>query len=284
VTDTDLASKARPNGNDIVFTDYFGQKLNHEIESYDPSSGHLVAWVLIPSLSSTEDTALFLYYGNSGAANQENVAGVWDTNYKAILHLNENTGTHFDSTFNNNNGTPFSPINQGTTGKIDGCDEFTGGYVGLPRVCSSETQFTFSAWIYPRSGARYFISEWTDYQGAFLQVSGDTEIQFYINGQSVSKSVSLNQWHYVVGTFDGTTAWLWVDGNSPSSKSISPPTWPSQSMFLGDRSDHQRKFNGFIDEVRVSNLARSSSWINTEYNNQKDPSTFYTVGAEESLP
>src|SRR5581483_9533087 len=33
-------------------------------------------------------------------------------------------------------------------------------------------------------------------------------------------------------------------------------------------------------EVRLSNVARSSGWILTEYNNENSPSTFYSVGAE----
>jgi hypothetical protein len=38
---------------------------------------------------------------------------------------------------------------------------------------------------------------------------------------------------------------------------------------------------GLLDEVRISNLARSTNWIHTEYANQNSPATFYTVGAEE---
>jgi hypothetical protein len=37
--------------------------------------------------------------------------------------------------------------------------------------------------------------------------------------------------------------------------------------------------NGALDEVRISNIARSADWIKTEYNNQKSPSTFYAYGA-----
>jgi len=45
-TDADLQSKAQPDGDDILFTDSNGiSKLDHEIEYFDPSSGHLVTWV-----------------------------------------------------------------------------------------------------------------------------------------------------------------------------------------------------------------------------------------------
>ncbi|KPJ58222.1 MAG: hypothetical protein AMJ46_14505, partial [Latescibacteria bacterium DG_63] len=41
-------------------------------------------------------------------------------------------------------------------------------------------------------------------------------------------------------------------------------------------------FTGYIDEVRISAVARSQCWIETAHNNQSSPSTFYAVGVEES--
>jgi hypothetical protein len=35
-------------------------------------------------------------------------------------------------------------------------------------------------------------------------------------------------------------------------------------------------------EARITNSAGTADWINTEYNNQSSPSTFYTVGAQTS--
>jgi hypothetical protein len=45
--------------------------------------------------------------------------------------------------------------------------------------------------------------------------------------------------------------------------------------------------NVILDEVRVSNIARSAGWILTEYNNQSTPGNlgapgFYGVGAEQN--
>ncbi|MFX1411676.1 MAG: hypothetical protein ACFFA6_15100, partial [Promethearchaeota archaeon] len=41
-------------------------------------------------------------------------------------------------------------------------------------------------------------------------------------------------------------------------------------------------FDGIIDEVRLSNVVRSAFWIATEYNNQEDPGSFFSVGGEET--
>jgi hypothetical protein len=40
--------------------------------------------------------------------------------------------------------------------------------------------------------------------------------------------------------------------------------------------------NGLLDEIRISNILRSSDWITTEYNNQYSPSSFYSVGPEQT--
>jgi hypothetical protein len=282
-TDSGLAGHARTDGYDIVFTDSSGTKLGHEIESFDKATGRLVAWVRVPSLSSTVDTVLYVYYGNPSSGNQQSVEAVWNSNYLMVQHLSETSGVHIDSTVHNNDGTVSGTVSQGVAGWIGGCDDFNGGYVQLPRVCTAESQFTFSAWIYARSGARYALSEFSGSQGAFLQVYGDSVLQLYVNGIPVQRSLSLNQWHYVVGTFDGTTARLYVDGGSTSA-AASSVVWPSQNMFIGDNSGHNRKFIGLIDEVRVSNVARSANWVNTEYTNQLNPSAFYTISPEEPKP
>ncbi len=54
-------------------------------------------------------------------------------------------------------------------------------------------------------------------------------------------------------------------------------------MSVDDRSTHDRKFYGLIDEARLSNIALSANWIDIEYNNQLNPSTFYTIDDEEAV-
>ena len=80
ITDTNLKDNAQSDGDDILFTSSDGHtKLSHEIESYNSSTGALVAWVKVPTLSTSADTVLYMYYGNSGATNQQDATGVWDS-------------------------------------------------------------------------------------------------------------------------------------------------------------------------------------------------------------
>ena len=41
--------------------------------------------------------------------------------------------------------------------------------------------------------------------------------------------------------------------------------------------------DGLLDEVRISNTARSEEWINTCFKNQNDPNSFYIIGEEETI-
>jgi hypothetical protein len=87
-SDNDLASHAQSNGNDILFTSSDGvTKLSHEIEKYTSSTGELVAWVKVPSLSSLVDTDLYMYYGNPTCGSQQDATNVWDSNFKGVYHL-----------------------------------------------------------------------------------------------------------------------------------------------------------------------------------------------------
>jgi len=109
ITDNDLKDKAQSDGDDIAFTNIDGTvQYDHEIELFDNSSGHLIAWVKIPQLSSSSNTLLYMYYGNAGATNQQNIPGTWDSNYTAVWHFNNNSLA--DSTSNGYDGT-----NTGTT-------------------------------------------------------------------------------------------------------------------------------------------------------------------------
>ena len=57
---------ANANGFDIGFYADSGgtTKLKWEVEKYDGTTGNLIAWVKIPSVSSTTDTVFYLFYGD----------------------------------------------------------------------------------------------------------------------------------------------------------------------------------------------------------------------------
>jgi hypothetical protein len=95
------------NGYDIIFTsDSTGSTaLPFERESYNASTGAVSFWVQVPTVSDTSDTVIYMFYGNSSVTtDQSNKTGVWSSNYEAVWHLDETSGTvNYDSTSNNIN-------------------------------------------------------------------------------------------------------------------------------------------------------------------------------------
>ena len=298
------------NGYDIIFAaDAAGaQKLNHEIESYNASTGQFIAWVQVPTVSHSADSVIYLFYGNdSVTTSQENKTGVWDSNYEVVQHLpNGTTLTANDSTSNGINGAlQNSPA--AASGQIDGAAAFVSSssqYIDLGNNSSlwnGLTSMTWSAWIYPtvnpgsswtRVLNRGIDSGWNIAVGS-PDHPGDIECQMRVSS-GVGRFVTannyvngiLNSWNYVTCAYDGSTFSFYVNGVLVNSGSATGGPYGggvgtyNTNVYIGnDRSGHY--FTGRIDEVRVSNAARSADWIATEYKNQSSPGTFYTLGSEQ---
>jgi hypothetical protein len=307
--DPDLSGHARPDGFDILFTSSDGMiRIPHEVESY--SSGTLVAWVKVPSLSSSTDTVLYMYYGNlSSITPQQNPTAVWDTDYKGIWHMKETTGGSGaikDSTSYGNNGTDLGGPTLGAAGKIGNAIDFDGLndiiYVENSGSTSSldytSGPFTISAWIYPRNtnvhiaGKRDGNSD--QYQFGLgsatspqqLMTASDTAQQ----GKG-SEGLTLGNWYYSVVVVDASNyPEFYLNGTHEGWVDLSgtrPYTFPHRAVnfSIGARwatfPTTGARYSGLIDEVRVSSVARPVQWIQTEYNNQYAPAVFYSVGAEE---
>ena len=107
VTDSDFIKATESDGTDIIFTANDGTtKLAHEIERYDSSTGEVIAWVKISTLSASSGTDIYIYYKG---VEEIDTSSVWDDNYRLVYHLNQtSTGTEnefYDVSDNGNDGT-----------------------------------------------------------------------------------------------------------------------------------------------------------------------------------
>lgn len=301
-SDSDLSSHAQANGDDIMFTDAGGTQLSHEIESY--SSGTLVAWVKVPTVSATADTLIYMYYGNSGVSSQEDIEGVWDSNYQMVQHLNETSGQHIDSTANSNDSTTVSVTSQGNaSAKIGGADGFDGNndYIEVPHDASLDITgaMTISGWLYDNN-ANYnhadtvilckgvFSWQYVPYcsliawNTIYLEVSNDwTDDNVSYN--LTEGPYSSQQWIYYTFTRDSSNnVSIYINGQlEEGPTAIQSAVGNTDDLTIGADTNISQDFNGRLDEIRMSNTNRSTDWITTEYNNQNSPATFYTLGTEE---
>jgi hypothetical protein len=297
ITDANL-TKAKSDGSDIVFMDSPNHKLNGEIELFDNSSGHLVAWVTLPTVSQGNDIQLSMYYSSSNVTTQ-NSSSVWDPNFVMVQHLEQSGASRNDSTAYANNGTAILGITK-VAGKIDGADNFDGS-TGFIQVANSpslnpSSAMTIELWVNLAQTANYqnLINKGT-YSQYYLRYTPSSQSIYWVvklaDGTVTppleGKVWNTAGWHYLVATVDTQAQTpvtnVYADGlktlagNFSAGKSLLSTT---NAVVISDRSSSGRTVNGVLDEVRISNVARSAAWIQTSYNNQNNASAYITLGAE----
>jgi RHS repeat-associated protein len=284
------------NGYDIIFTsDPAGQNiLNYEMEKYNPATGQVIAWVRIPTLSHTTDTVIYVFYRNPAiTASQQNPTGVWDSNFVGVWHLPNGTNlSGSDSTANGNsltvnNATP-------TTGIIDGAAGFSGGSsLSVESGMTVSAPFTIEEWAFPNSagGTLGLFGSRSPSDGSFdaklngSGVHGDigNGASWLTTSANGAFSETLNSWHHVAYVVGASDYAIYADGEQVGSGSLSGIAVLSDNshkLSFGWTGSGGEYFSGNLDEARVSNSARSSDWITTEYANQSSPGTFYSLSPE----
>jgi hypothetical protein len=174
-------------------------------------------------------------------------------------------------------------------------------------------QFTISAWVTYTglsTSDNKLVSDQLDYSHGYkLSVRNstiETETRTTANPSpgniwDAGTPVTPNTWSYVQGEFNGSGFNNYLNGiyatvgafKVGTSGTNSPP---EAGNFLTMGLDHgtgtanggfndDHFFSGVMDEVRVSNIAKSADWIQAEYYNQKNPKLFTvcsTVGTSVS--
>ncbi len=291
-----------------------GQYLDFETESYSSSTGSLVDWVKVPVMQA--GTVIYACYDNASVLlDQSNPGGTWSNGYAGVWHMNDNSSSTSvaQSTANPDEvGVATANTNmRSTNGKIATALSFNGTtdwiYVGTTTNLYSNP-ITISAWVNPNNDANYFYQRVLQEGDSTNQLNGGYDIEwnnggsgfgcygpdgFYgvawstTSGTSVCANAtsSLNEWHHVTFTYNGSSGYTYIDGVPGPLYSGTTLTAPAPYEFaIGDQGNAgANPFSGAIEEVRVSSIARSSSWVLTEYNNQNAPSAFYATGSRTDM-
>jgi hypothetical protein len=220
-----------------------------------------------------------LYRLNAPTGTDTSLKGYWSFNGKDISGT-----TAYDRSGAGNNGTLTGGPTV-TTGKVGQALSFDGSddYVTIPNATSlnSTAQVTVSAWI-KRSGIgtrQFFVSKGNATTVASTQywlelTAGNVLVFELASGSTEHKLTSsfvltdTQGWHHVVGTYDGTTQKIFLDGVQDTTTS----TWSgalnsvNNDLVIGNRSaGYDIPFNGKVDEVRVYNTALTAAEIQSLY-------------------
>lgn len=306
-TDSDLANDARSDGRDILFTDADGVTvLAYERETFVHASGHLVAWVKVPNLSS--NSVLYMYWGNDAAAEQAHPTTTWSS-YAGVWHLDETSSTtQHDSTAQANGAIDEQGLSIGDPGWIETAPTFDGqnDLLRIPRSATLDmlaTAGTISAWAKWTDASdghfQHLMASSNAYQslpnGLSLSTQADGDLYFYpwVGAEDyvlVHQPLTDATWQQITVTLDHatTTMKLYRDGAPLTLVEIHGDLWttiasPADMLWGGTPDDPTGFFAGQIDEIHLSKVVRSVGWIATEAMNQKLQTTFVTRGMTEQL-
>lgn len=296
-------SRAESDGSDLRFLDSDNStELAYEREYYNSTADLASIWVRVPRINGSSSTDhIFMYYGNSGASDGENITGVWSASYMAVYHLSETSGAYNDSTTNDNDGTVSGSPTRGVTGQIHyavDINEVDDERVDLGNDTSLTGltgNFTILVWLSPddmgqNSNGR--IVDGGDYDGSpsgwYLGTVGTNQVSFYryIDGNiqgfsSSTNALTLGTMQQVVGRrFANFTAFTYVNNTQVGSGTLDSISAADTQFRIGIRSaDLNRELDADVDEVRFMNVTRSVDWIDAQYLSMTD--TFITFGSEE---
>ena len=170
--------------------------------------------------------------------------------------------------------------------KFDGAND----YVNCGNDASlqiSGKAITMEAWIFPKSFAtnlwensiieKTWASGWPDTYGYVLRCggSGILDVAFGNSTQgwfalsSDANALIINRWQHVAATYDGTNIKLYVNGKLVKSVAETKSISATSNSFLAignnqhANTSDRRPFDGYLDEIRIWNIARTEAQIKT---------------------
>jgi len=283
ITDSNIGGVCKSDLSDLRFTDNVGNLLYAEKESGSVSGGVATAqfWVNIPYIS-TGTTTIVCFYGCGTASTQTNPQRTWNDNYLLVMHMGSaSTLSIVDSTgkntMTNNGSTPSS------AGKIGGAASFDGAssrWIDTPNFVGAITNFTCEHWIYlnaTQSARTIFANYIVSASHGWVTGISDglsNQLKFYLGSSTLTSTGTFNTlsnttWYHVAATYGGAnTPILYVNGaqNNTGSYTLNTTGTPANNN-VGSLTDspHSQKFNGLIDELRISNIVRSAVYMAYTY-------------------
>ena len=309
----DFFEEVQSDGRDIRVTTNDGEtEVPFELVSISTgaTNGGELHFKAAGTLSSTTNTTFYVYYGNStvSAYPEDYVYGsqnVWDSNYQAVYHMNQDPSGGapqiLDSTANSFDATSAGAMLTGdlVAGQLGNALDFD----GTDDLLDTNTSFfsgtserTISAWVNPTvfatNGADRIFGQDSASATAGLRYAVTLEddtigINYRTHRVISGTTLSASTWYHVsvvipsAATMTGDGL-IYIDGVSQTLSDANSTTvalnTSATDFFIG--SDGSSQANAILDEVRVSNIARSADWITAEYNNQN--SGIYGVGNDQT--
>ena len=274
-------AEAADDGSDLRFS-ILGEPVPYEIEDWDSKRGTASVWVRVPVIRGNDRQEMKIHWGNPKAHSASSGKAVFSTSngHVAVWHLGEQVRDVLGGLESEDKGTTL------TNGMIGHARHFP-GQKGI--FCGTEIRsfpmdhspHTTQTWFRSEVSNGRIVSWGKEHAQGKVQMwyrsPAQIRMDCYFSNGDVKASIpgDARGWNQAVHTFENGKSFLYINGEKcgtgnprATSLSIERPArmwiggWYNNFDFVGD-----------IDEVRISNVARSADWIRLEYENQKPHQT-----------
>jgi biopolymer transport protein ExbB len=264
----------KPDGSDLRFVAGDDKTpLESHIERYDAQAQIAFVWVRVPRLTGGAATdKIFLYYGNKNAAAPAASGGAYDKHQALVYHFGAPSGAPQDATAYKTEPTSFTAeVNPasliGSGARFSGSQGISIPATGAVRLVPAQG-LTLSAWI------RIDAAQQTAYIAALedasrsliLGLDGTTIFARWSGGNGpavVAQSgvqMTTGEWHHVAVRVTEGRMTILVNG-AEAGEASATLSEVGGTLTIGSSAQGGNAFTGELDELQVSNAARSTEWI-----------------------
>jgi biopolymer transport protein ExbB len=247
--------------------------LESHVERYDPQAQIALVWVRVPRLTGGAATdKIFLYYGNKEATAGAGSAGTYDKSQTLVYHFGAPAASPQDATAYKAEPSAFTAeVNPasliGSGVKFSGAQSISIPATGALRLVPAQG-LTISAWVRIDAAQQsaYVAALEENGKALILGLDGTTIFGRWSSGSGPAIDVksgvqmTTGEWHHLALRVGDGRMMLIVDGAEAGQANVTLVE-VGGVLTIGGSAQSANELTGELDELQVSNLARSTEWI-----------------------
>ena len=267
----------------------YGWEKETFVQGAGPATTTGVIWFAVDLVNGPagEENHVWFYYNKTAGATPDNhTTEAWDPNYVGVYHMGDAGPGAADSTSNGNDLAEGNAPTYGQTGQVGACmlfDDASTEYLHKAAWSGvTGTAFTITGWMKRDTltqnhclasladvDAGYYHALWAVDSGSASKVCARSYSASGLHDAITSTGMTVNTWHHLAAVHAAGDASriAYLDGGNSGSDANSSQVVNIDHFTVGITADSTPAFpmSGWIDEVRISNIARDTEWVKHEF-------------------
>lgn len=251
--------------------------LPHHVEKFDPINEIALVWVKAGKVAPGKKESLWMYFGNTNAPSADDPAGTYDENQALVYHFVGAANSWKDATANGNHPAQ-SSADANSASLIGGGARFAGKqWLSVPASPSlqlnPEKGWTYSTWVKIDTPQKdvYLVEARGANLSLILGVNGLSAYARAViggrNHDAQAAQLRPGNWHHLALVVHLNKVTLYLDGAEVAVVEA-PLVATNLALTLGASARGTNTLTGELDEVQVSNIARSADWLKVQARGQ----------------